>query len=296
MAYAGPCKFLIVWEGEAQLARRGRRRSPARPPREKEKPSSPEGEVKVRYAAALTSPAAPMPSSTPADVNTKPSLTAVVEKLPLRLGGDAEASAPFIALTNFDSRKVSSQPSRASRGDPKRPHILTSRAGTAEGEIVVEADKALDLFLAIAAATALCRVLVATGDAEHRAQNWSTDTKPPFPPRTTRQLKIAIVVIIAVAVYEGAPRRQVVVATTQREVRWRRGPPVPLNHVPLAACGRCQSLHSETGHERLRSRNQRTLPLHDKRTPLCEYRKPYTSTVSFSNSSSNHSTSEEHTT
>jgi hypothetical protein len=265
---------------------------------EKEKPSSPaEGEVKVRYAAALTSPAAPMPSSTPADVNTKPSLTAVVEKLPLRLGGDAEAAAPFIALTNFDSRKVSSQPSRASRGDPKRPHILMSRAGTAEGEIVVEADKALDLFLAITAATALCRVLVATGDAEHRAQNWPTDTKTPLPPRTTRQLKIAIVVSTAVAVYEGAPRRQIVVAITQHEVLWRRGPPVPLNHVPLAACGKCQSLHSETGHERLRSRNQRTLPRHDKRTaPLCEYRKPYTSTVSFSNNSSNHSTSEEHTT
>jgi hypothetical protein len=275
-----------------------RRRGPARPQREREKPSSPaEGEVKVRYAAALTSPAAPMPSSTPADVNTsKPSLTAVVEKLPLRLGGDAEAAAPFIALTNFDSRKVSSQPSRASRGDPKRPHILRSRAGTAEGEIVVEADKALDLFLAITAATALCRVLVATGDAEHRAQNWPTDTKTPLPPRTTRQLKIAIVVSTAVAVYEGAPRRQIVVAITQHEVLWRRGPPVPLNHVPLAACGRCQSLHSKTGHERLRSRNQRTLPLHDKRTPLCEYRKPYTSTVSFSNSSSNHSTSEEHTT
>jgi hypothetical protein len=83
------------------------------------------------------------------------------------------------------SKKVTSATVTTSTTTPTTAAIATitlvalinfNGTGTAEGEIIIEADGALDPFQAIATAAAHCWVPVATGDADHQGQNWPIDT------------------------------------------------------------------------------------------------------------------------
>ena len=82
-------------------------------------------------------------------------------------GRKSKTDRQMISLVVWDSQEIKLSSRRRSR---------SAGAGAAVGAIVIEADITLDHFLAIAAAAAHCRILVATGDAEHRVRIWSAES------------------------------------------------------------------------------------------------------------------------